>query len=70
MQRATRAKLIQNPNVYRLLLKTKGLKLIPDHEQGKNQPPSYLYHKILMDIRDEANIIHPENKSFVHSIFY
>jgi predicted NAD-dependent protein-ADP-ribosyltransferase YbiA (DUF1768 family) len=53
MKKAIAAKVNQNPKVKALLMKTKGLKLIPDHGQGKNPPPSYLYHKILMDIRDK-----------------
>jgi predicted NAD-dependent protein-ADP-ribosyltransferase YbiA (DUF1768 family) len=51
MYRAIRAKVLQNPNVKKLLLKTGDLILLPDHHQGANRPPSYFYHKILMDIR-------------------
>jgi predicted NAD-dependent protein-ADP-ribosyltransferase YbiA (DUF1768 family) len=53
MKKAIALKLKFNPAVYQLLMKTKGLKLVPDHKQGKNPPPSYLYHQILMDIRDK-----------------
>ncbi len=48
---ATKAKVLQNPEIKELLFKTKGLILMPDHEQGSNRPKSYFYHKILMDIR-------------------
>lgn len=45
-------KVKQNPEIFKLLMKTKGLKLMPDHKLGKNRPKAYFYHKILMDIRD------------------
>ena len=51
MKRAIRAKVMQNPKIKTLLIKTKGLKLMPDHHQGEGKPKSYFYHKILMDIR-------------------
>lgn len=53
IKRATKAKVFQNPWIKKLLLKTKGLKLRPDHSQGKNPPASYKYYEILMKIRDE-----------------
>lgn len=53
IKRAIRSKVMQNPEVRRLLLKTKGLILKPDHHQSSNSPRSYFYHKILMDIRDD-----------------
>lgn len=53
MQKAIRAKVMQNPSVKNLLLKTGDLILLPDHHQGDNVPPSYLYFKILMQIRTE-----------------
>ncbi len=52
MFQAIKEKLKQNPKAYKLLMKTKGLQLIPDHKQDPNSPPSYFYHKILMKIRD------------------
>lgn len=50
--RAIREKVNQNPDIKDLLLKTKGLKLLPDHHQSEDSPPSFFYHKILMKIRD------------------
>ena len=47
---ATLEKIKQNPKLEKLLLKTWGLKLIPDHRQ-KASPASYYYHEILMEIR-------------------
>lgn len=52
IKEATREKVYQNKDIRELLLKTKGLKLMPDHTQGDNPPPSYKYFDILMDIRD------------------
>lgn len=51
---ATVAKLVQNPEAFELLLKTKGLILKPDHFVGRNDPPSYRYYDILMEIRDQV----------------
>lgn len=50
--RAMKNKIHQNKNIYNLLIRTKGLRLIPDHRQGV-KPKSYYYHEILMMIRDE-----------------
>jgi len=50
---AIKAKITQNPNIKKLLLKTKDLKLMPDHKIKKNSPKSYFYHDILMKIRSE-----------------
>lgn len=50
--RATQEKINQNPKVKKLLLKTKGLSLLPDHHQEKTDPPAWRYYKILMKIRD------------------
>lgn len=50
--RATRAKIEQNAKIKALLLKTKGLKLMPDHKQNDKDPDSYRYFDILMKIRD------------------
>lgn len=52
ISRAIEEKVKQNPEILKLLMKTKGLKLIPDHTQDPSSPPSYFYHKILMKIRD------------------
>ena len=49
--KATKAKINQNPKLKKLLLKTKGLKLLPDHKIRKSSPASYFYNKILMKIR-------------------
>ncbi|MBI2519644.1 MAG: hypothetical protein HYV97_04480 [Bdellovibrio sp.] len=52
IREAIRQKVLQNFEVKALLLKTKGLKLIPDHNVGSGKPKSYYYFDILMDIRD------------------
>lgn len=49
---ATLAKVQQNPAVKEVLLKTRGLKLLPDHRQDANSPPAYRYFEIAMKIRD------------------
>ncbi len=48
---AMKAKLNQNKKVREILLKTKGLILLPDHHQD-NPPPAWQYYKIWMQIRD------------------
>lgn len=53
MFNAIKAKVDQHPKVKELLIKTKGLILRPDHQQGERVPPSYEYFKILMDIRSQ-----------------
>lgn len=53
IEAATRAKINQHSNLKDLLVKTKGLRLEPDHLQGSQPPPSYQYYQILMKIRDE-----------------
>jgi len=50
---ATVEKIMQNPELKQLLLKTKGLILIPDHHVANGKPKSYYYNKILMQIRDQ-----------------
>lgn len=50
--RATAQKVLQNPEVKRLLLKTGDLTLLPDHKQEANSPPAYEYFKIAMKIRE------------------
>lgn len=51
--RAMREKVLQNPEIKALLIKTKGLTLRPDHYMSSRYPASFYYHKILMKIRDE-----------------
>lgn len=53
IEAAIRAKVLQNPEVAALLMKTKGLQLMPDHVQDPEATPAYRYHEILMKIRDE-----------------
>jgi len=48
---ATFQKVKQNPEVKNLLLKTRNLKLMPDHLQPIYAPKSYGYFNILMDLR-------------------
>jgi predicted NAD-dependent protein-ADP-ribosyltransferase YbiA (DUF1768 family) len=50
---ATVEKVLQNPEIKALLLKTRGLELLPDHKQDPNSPPAYAYYQILMKIRDK-----------------
>lgn len=49
--RATLAKLDQNPGLWDLLLKTKCLKLRPDHKPQDREPPAYRYYEIYMSLR-------------------
>ena len=51
--RATKEKINQNEEIKKLLIKTRGLILKPDHNIDDSYPPSYKYHEILMKIRDE-----------------
>ncbi|MCC2679519.1 MAG: hypothetical protein K0R29_2095 [Pseudobdellovibrio sp.] len=51
--RASRAKLESNPDIKALLLRTKTLKLLPDHHQKPTDPPSYRYYEIYMKLREE-----------------
>lgn len=53
IRRALRQKLIQNPKIKKLLMKTKGLKLRPDHNMSEDSPKSYKYHLIFMELREE-----------------
>lgn len=53
IERAMRAKVSQNPKVRKILLSTGSLILRPDHDQGKNPPPAWQYHRIWMKIRAE-----------------
>ncbi len=57
--KAIKEKVMQNKEVKALLLKTKGLKLLPDHHQKADVPKSYKYFEILMDIRE--NLLKKKN---------
>lgn len=50
--RAIHAKVLQNPTVKELLIKTGDLKLRPDHEQKPDVTPAYKYFEICMRIRE------------------
>lgn len=50
---ASRAKIVQNDDLKKLLISTGNLKLLPDHQQQVNPPPAYLYHEIYMKIRSD-----------------
>jgi hypothetical protein len=47
-------KLIQNPEVRRLLLETRDLKLLPDHEQFATDGKAWRYFDIWMELRESA----------------
>jgi predicted NAD-dependent protein-ADP-ribosyltransferase YbiA (DUF1768 family) len=51
--RASKAKLEANPDIKALLLRTKNLKLLPDHHQNPNDPPAYRYFEIYEKLRSE-----------------
>ncbi|MGZ3726356.1 MAG: NADAR family protein [Pseudobdellovibrio sp.] len=51
--RACRAKLDQNPKLKQLLLSTKNLKLLPDHNEYNGAPPVYFYAEIFTKLRAE-----------------
>lgn len=51
---AMRAKLAQNENVQKALISTGDLILKPDHHQPADAPPSWLYHRIWMELRGES----------------
>ncbi|WPU63886.1 NADAR family protein [Peredibacter starrii] len=53
IKRALRAKLDQTPGLWNLLLKTGCLTLKPDHKAGANEPASYRYYEIYMELRSE-----------------
>lgn len=61
IRNAMKAKLEQNPEVKRLLLQTGDLKLRPDHDQGANPPPAWLYHEIWMEFRAELQLENNNN---------
>ena len=50
---ATRSKVLQNPEVKKVLLATGDLILRPDHHQEPNAPAAWRYFDILMNIRRE-----------------
>lgn len=50
---ATRAKVMQNPEVKKVLLSTGDLVLKPDHHQEPNAPEAWRYFEILMRIRGQ-----------------
>jgi len=50
---ATREKVLQNPEVKKVLLSTGNLILKPDHFQDSNSPPEWKYYKLMMMIREE-----------------
>ena len=49
------AKVTQNKRVKDILLKTKGLVLIPDHKVKKDAPPAWKYNQIWMEIRSDLH---------------
>lgn len=49
---AMKAKLEQNSEVREVLLKTKGLKLLPDHHTKDTDPPAWKYYQIWMELRE------------------
>jgi len=51
---ATRAKVLQNPEVKKVLLTTGDLILRPDHHQEPNAPAAWRYFEILMNIRRDV----------------
>ncbi len=53
IERATRAKIDQNPAARDLLLRTGDLKLRPDHNPSKDATPAHYYFEILMRIRTD-----------------
>jgi hypothetical protein len=53
IKQATLEKIIQNEEIKKLLIRTRGLKLMPDHTQSKRSPMSYYYHQIIMKIRKD-----------------
>lgn len=57
IKRALREKLSQNRGLWDLLMKTGCLKLMPDHNVSENDPPSYKYFSIFMELRKERQFI-------------
>lgn len=52
--RASEQKVLQNPAIKDLLVRTGDLKFLPDHQQQPNPNPAYLYFDIYMKIRDQV----------------
>jgi predicted NAD-dependent protein-ADP-ribosyltransferase YbiA (DUF1768 family) len=52
---AMHEKVLQNPEVKRILFSTGDLILKPDHHQDPDSPPEWRYYEILMMIRKELN---------------
>lgn len=50
---ATREKILQNPEVKKILLATGNLVLKPDHHQEPDAPAAWRYYEILMQLRTE-----------------
>lgn len=46
-------KLLQNKEVQKVLKRTKGLILLPDHLTKSSDPPAWKYNEIWMEIRDQ-----------------
>lgn len=63
IKRSLKAKLDQNPGLWELLMKTGCLTLRPDHKMGENDPASYHYYKIYMQLRSEKQFV-PCNGTF------
>jgi predicted NAD-dependent protein-ADP-ribosyltransferase YbiA (DUF1768 family) len=61
IRKALRAKLDQNEGLWPLLLRTGCLKLLPDHKVNENDPPSYKYYSIFMELRREKQFVPCEN---------
>lgn len=57
IKRAMRAKLDQNTGLWELLMRTGCLILKPDHKVSENDPPSYQYFKIFMELRSERQFV-------------
>lgn len=57
IKRALRAKLDQNAGLWELLMKTGCLTLRPDHIMSENDPPSYKYFNIYMELRSERQFV-------------
>ena len=57
IKKALRAKLDQNKGLWELLMKTGCLTLKPDHIMNENDPPSYKYFNIFMELRSERQFV-------------
>lgn len=57
IKRAMRAKLDQNEGLWELLMRTGCLVLKPDHKVSENDPPSYQFFKIFMELRSERQFV-------------